>query len=88
MRKPCGLKVRKYADRLIGLNEYLDFFPGETLMKKNGVTKLNEILPNSMPNSWSKQAYAQGFDCGSITLLKVVICLNAWIFLDISMKVQ
>ena len=28
-----------------------------------GVTELNEILLNIISNSWSKQAYAQGFDC-------------------------
>ena len=37
-----------------------------------GVTKLNEILLNSMPDSWSNQACVQGFDCESITLKKVV----------------
>ena len=30
MRKPCGLKVRRYAARLIALNEYLDYFPGQS----------------------------------------------------------
>ena len=29
---------------------------------KIGVTELNNILLNSMSNSWSKQAYVQGFD--------------------------
>ena len=28
MRKPCGLKVRRYASHLIGLNKYLVVFPG------------------------------------------------------------
>ena len=28
MEKPRYLKVRRYAERLIHLNEYLDFFPG------------------------------------------------------------
>ena len=27
-RKPCGLKEKWYADRLINLNNYLDVFPG------------------------------------------------------------
>ena len=35
---------------------------------KIGGTELNEILKNSMPNSWSKQAYVQGFDCEYILL--------------------
>ena len=33
---------------------------------KMGVTKLNEVILNSIPNSWSNQEYVQGFDCGSI----------------------
>ena len=36
------------------------------------MTKLNGILLNSMPNSWSKQAYVKGFDWKSITLKKSV----------------
>ena len=39
---------------------------------KMGVTELNEILLNSMPNSWSKQAYIQGFDCETICFKKDV----------------
>ena len=34
---------------------------------KIGVTELNEILLNSMPTSWSKQAYVKGFDFECIT---------------------
>ena len=62
MRKPRGLKVRLYVAHLLDLNDYLDSLPGSTLFDKIGVTKLNEILLNIMPNSWSKQVYAQGFD--------------------------
>ena len=36
------------------------------------VTELNEIFLNSMPNSWSKKAYIQGFYCESINLKKSV----------------
>ena len=42
-------------------------FPGATLTDKIGVTKLDEILLNSMPNILSKQAYVQGFHCEAIT---------------------
>ena len=35
-----------------------------------GVTELNEILLNSIPNSWSKQAYVQGFDYETIYFKK------------------
>ena len=34
MIKPCGLKVRRYADYLIVLNNYLALFPGATLSEK------------------------------------------------------
>ena len=39
---------------------------------KIDVTKINEILLNSTPNIWSRQAYVQGFDCESITFKKAV----------------
>ena len=63
IKKPRSLTVRRYTARLIDLNEYLASFPRAALTDNIGVTKLNEILLNSMPNSWSKQAYVQGFDC-------------------------
>ena len=70
IRKPHGLKVRCYVARLIDLNEYLPSFPGSSPTHKTDMTELNEILLNSVPNSWSKQAYVQGFDWKSITLKK------------------
>ena len=57
---------------MVDLNEYLESVPGADLTDKIGVTKLNEILLNSIPNSWSKQAYVQGFYCESITFKKAV----------------
>ena len=62
MKKPYRLKVRRYTERLIDLDEYLAFFPGAIMTDKIGVTELNEILLNSMPNIWYNQAYVQGFD--------------------------
>ena len=70
MKKRRSLTVRRYAERLIDLNEYLASFPGADFTDNIGVTELNEILLNSMPNIWSKQACVQGFDCESITLKK------------------
>ena len=72
MEKPHSLNVRRYAARLIDLNGYLVYFTGANLTDNIVVTKLNEILLNSMPNSWSKQAYVQGFDCESITFKKSI----------------
>ena len=68
--KPCSLKVMRYSVRLVDLNEYLDSLPGAIMTDKNVVTELNEISFNSMPNTWSKQSYAHGFYCGSISFLK------------------
>ena len=56
-----------YTDCLIELSNYLDSF-----LEKIGRTELNEIMLNSMPNSWRKRAYEQGFDCESIPLKKAV----------------
>ena len=72
VKKTLDLTVRCYAARLIDINDCLASFPGETLNDKIGVTKLNEILLNSIPRSWSRQAYVQGFDCESITFKKDV----------------
>ena len=71
-KKTRSLRVRRYAARLIDLNEYLESFPGATLANKISETELNEIILNSIPNSWYKQAYAQGFDCKSISFRKYV----------------
>ena len=76
MKKPRSLRVRGYAARLIDLNEYLDFLPGDTLSDKIGVTKLNENLLNIIPNRCYEQAYVQGFDCGYISFKKDVIMLD------------
>ena len=72
MKKPRGLKVRRYAECLIDLNGYLASFPGATFSEKIGATELDKNLSNSMPNSWSKQAYVQGFDCEYISFKKAV----------------
>ena len=68
--KRRGLKLRRYAARLIDLNEYLEYFPGSTMADKIDITKLNENLSNSMHNRLSKQAYVQGF-YGEFILFKI-----------------
>ena len=72
MKKTGRLTAGSYAARLVDINEYLASFPGETLTDNIGITKLNEILLNSMPNSWYKQTYVQDFDCGYITFKRDV----------------
>ena len=44
MRKPHGLKVRRYVDRLIYLKKYLALSPGAILSDKIGATELNDIF--------------------------------------------
>ena len=61
-----SLKVRRYADHLDDINEYLGFD------RKTVMTDMNEILLNIMTNSWIKQAYVQGFYCEYITFKKQV----------------
>ena len=53
MKKLQSLKVINYMARLIDLNEYLVSFPGANLADKIGITELNEIILNRMPNHWS-----------------------------------
>ena len=43
MRKPRGLGVRRYAARLVDLNEKLAVLPREKIIDKFFVTELNEI---------------------------------------------
>ena len=79
MSKPRGLKVGWNAARLIDINEYLAYFPGAALSEKIVVTELNEILINSMPNSWIKQAYVQFFYWKSIDFkesVKMFECMD------------
>lgn len=71
MKKPHGLKVRRHANCLIDINEYLALLFGSTLSENFGVTELNEFL-SSVTNIWIKQAYLQVFDCESITFRKLV----------------
>ena len=52
---------------------FLDSLHGATLSDKIGVTELNNILLNNIPNSWSNKAYVQGFDFESILYKKYVI---------------
>ena len=65
-------KVRRYVARLIDMNEYLASFPVVNLADKTYVTELNDIILNIVPNSWSKQAYVQGFYCEYILFNKAV----------------
>ena len=46
-----NLTEKRYAALIIDLNEYLESFPKVALDDKIGVTKLNKILLNSMPDS-------------------------------------
>ena len=88
MKNPRRLKVREYAACLVDLNELLASFPGTKLTDNIGMVELNGILLNSMPNSWSKQAYVQVFTANILLLKRLLMCLNPQIFLILFQKVQ
>ena len=67
MKKPRGLKVRRYADHIIDLNKYLSVLPGAKEGDTFCETEINENLLNIMTNSWISQAYVQEFDCETIS---------------------
>ena len=69
MMKNRGLKLRRYTDRMIDLNEYLSVLHGAKLSDEIFETELNRILLNSMPNIWIRQACVQVFDCETITFI-------------------
>ena len=48
MKNPLRLQLRRYAARLIDLNEYLASVPRETMADNIYVTELNEILSKSI----------------------------------------
>ena len=79
--KQHSLKLRRYVARLIDLNEYLASSPGVNLADEIYATEFKETILNSMNNSWSKQAYVQGFDCESILFKKAV---NMFEWMDIT----
>ena len=83
LKPPHILKIRRHALRLIYLNEYLASYPGAAMTDKMGVTELNDILLKSMPKSWSKQAYGQGFDWESIYFKKAA---NTFEIMEISVS--
>ena len=72
MRKPRGVKVRRFAYCNIDLNKYLAVLPGAKASDKICETELYKNVLNSIPNSWSKQEYVMGFDCESITFKTAV----------------
>ena len=68
MKKLHGLKVTRYADCMIYLNEYLSMLPREKASYNFFEMELNAILLKRMPKIWNRQAYVQGFYCETINL--------------------
>ena len=66
MRKTSFLKVRCFAASMIYLKDYLAVFSEEKESDQNCEMEFNGTLLNSMHNNFIRQAYVQGFDCGSI----------------------
>ena len=68
MKRPHGLRVRRYAACMIDINNYLAVFPGAKASNKICETVFNGIILNSRPNRWIRQEYVQGFYFESINL--------------------
>ena len=87
MKKLRSLTIRCYTENSIDLNEYLASSPGANLTNKIGVSELDEILLNSMPNIWYNQDYVQGLDCDYITKKKPLTCLSVCKLMSLYTKV-
>ena len=79
------MKVRRYDDRMIDPNDYLDESPRTKASYNNVEVVLEKHILNSMPNRCSKQAYVQGFDFETITFKNMSKCLNTWKLRKLSM---
>ena len=62
MRKPQDLQFKIFMERLTNLNNYLPLFPGSNAAKNMDPEAFNNILLHTVPNSWARQAYIQGWD--------------------------
>ena len=54
MWKPRGILFKRFASRLVELNNYFPIFPGSRAAKKISPEELNKILLHTVPNSWEK----------------------------------
>ena len=77
MRKPRGLKVRGYAARLVGLNEYLTVLPGANISDKIFVTELNDFFQTVCPTSGSSRRVYKYFIVNLLPLNQMLTCFNA-----------
>ena len=62
MRKPRDIIFKIFTARLTEINNFLPIFPVLDATKNIPPKEINEILIYALPNSWSKQAYLQGWD--------------------------
>ena len=69
-----------------GTKKYLPLFPGSSTAKKMDPEKMNKILLQTVPNSWAKQAYLQGWDFERRPCKDTWACLSAWILRSKYMK--
>ena len=76
VRNISKFKVRRYAARMVKPNAHLDIFTGSKESDKNSDKELNEMVLHSIPNSWSRQAYFQGFILKLLPLSRLLICLS------------
>ena len=64
MKKLHRLKVRRYAERLIGLNKNLASFLGFTIADKIGISELNEINLNNSNKYYNMKNFLYKKLCG------------------------
>ena len=65
------LKLRRYTNHMVNLNECLSVFSRDHSSDKIGETEFNKIILNGMKNKWIKKSYAQGFDGEKLLLINL-----------------
>ena len=77
MRKHRYLQLKIFAAQLMELKKYISLLPGSSNAKKIDPEDLNEIVLHSVPKSWARQAYLQGWILRSEPTRTHATCLNA-----------
>ena len=60
--KPQSMTFKRFAARLVEMNNFLPLFIGSDDLKKMKIKELNEILLHTVTNAWEKQSCLQGWD--------------------------
>ena len=72
-RKPLGMKIREYFNRLVRINnQELIYLPPFNANQKLSNEELIDVICYAVPKSWIKEMDRQGIDPDSKTLIEVV----------------